>query len=78
MKTLIRILLQAISENLQGNLSFPSLEDVDINNDDLNDLAGNILIDYNDSFDDESEANEIFWDTYLKPIHKLLTEPNYK
>jgi len=78
MKTFIRVLQQAISQNLHGQLSFPSLEDADLNNDDLEDLAGNILIDYNDSFDDESEEDELFWDAYLNPIHKLLTLSNYK
>lgn len=59
-------------------------EDFDIYNldalteDELYDLAGNLIIDYNDRFDTEHPGDSQLWDTYLKPISDayLIKRPN--
>lgn len=55
--------------------SFDGYNQSDINQmdpTDLEELAGNLIIDFNDQFDSDNPNHNSFWDTYLEPINQLL------
>lgn len=75
MKTLLINLQNAILNNEHGNLTFPSFEGTNLETEteeNLNYLAGNLIIDYNDSADHGSRNDEAFWDKYLEPIANII------
>jgi hypothetical protein len=67
------------NHHLLSDITFGSFQGIndhqDINSlypNQLEDLAHNLIIDFNDQFDPMDDNHNSFWNTYLEPIAKLL------
>lgn len=66
---------QGLEQAFDSFKAFSIENENDINNlneEDTKDLAGNLIIDFNDNFDSENLEHETFWDSFLQPIDNNL------